>query len=394
MVWDQLTGLGSVHWFGISSPVWDQLTGLGSPHWSGISSLVWDHLTGLGSAHWSRICSLVWDNLTGLGSGRRSGISSLVWDQLTGLGSGQWSEISSLVWDQLDGLGISSMVWDQVDGLGSPHWSGICSLVWDHLTGLGYVHWSGISSLVWDLFKTELHLRPQISQEVKKTLFTGSHPECLDLGHRSNPQSSTEASSLFICDFFCQAAADLPSLSICPVPELLLEDLNLIPGQSGHTTPPAGSGSVLDSSGCSPGGGRGVFSSSRNNPIPREDEPNLHPAALNFSSMKRALESEAAEERPQRPRGGSTEATPSAPFPRLSEDEQQNQSRLRPADPFTGAALRSARRLPLPQGVGVIHPSPDDRPAGRRSARIRPLSHFKWKQLISGSNDDCLLSCF
>ena len=44
-----------------------------------------------------------------------------------------------------------------------------------------------------------------------------------------------------------------------------------------------------------------MFSSSRNNPIPREDEPNLHPAALNFSSMKRALESEAAEERPQRP---------------------------------------------------------------------------------------------
>lgn len=43
-----------------------------------------------------------------------------------------------------------------------------------------------------------------------------------------------------------------------------------------------------------------MFSSSRNNPIPREDEPNLHPAALNFTTMKRALESEVAEERPQR----------------------------------------------------------------------------------------------
>lgn len=45
-------------------------------------------------------------------------------------------------------------------------------------------------------------------------------------------------------------------------------------------------------------GGKGIFSPSRNNPIPREDEPNLHPAALSFTTMKRALQSEVAEERP------------------------------------------------------------------------------------------------
>lgn len=42
------------------------------------------------------------------------------------------------------------------------------------------------------------------------------------------------------------------------------------------------------------------LSSSRSNPIPQEDKPNLHPAALNFTTMKRALESEVAEERPRR----------------------------------------------------------------------------------------------
>lgn len=45
-------------------------------------------------------------------------------------------------------------------------------------------------------------------------------------------------------------------------------------------------------------GGKGIFSPSRNNPIPREDEPNLQPAALSFTTMKRALQSEVAEERP------------------------------------------------------------------------------------------------
>lgn len=42
------------------------------------------------------------------------------------------------------------------------------------------------------------------------------------------------------------------------------------------------------------------FPSSRNNPIPREDEPNFHPAALNFTTMTTALEREVAGERPLR----------------------------------------------------------------------------------------------
>lgn len=42
------------------------------------------------------------------------------------------------------------------------------------------------------------------------------------------------------------------------------------------------------------------FSPSRNNPIPREDEPNFHPAALNFTTMTTALEREVAGERPLR----------------------------------------------------------------------------------------------
>ncbi|MEQ2159387.1 hypothetical protein GOODEAATRI_022358 [Goodea atripinnis] len=47
-------------------------------------------------------------------------------------------------------------------------------------------------------------------------------------------------------------------------------------------------------------GGKEGFSSSRNNPIPREDEPNFHPAALNFTTMTTALDQEVAGERPLR----------------------------------------------------------------------------------------------
>lgn len=44
----------------------------------------------------------------------------------------------------------------------------------------------------------------------------------------------------------------------------------------------------------------GVYFSSRNNPIPREDEPNLQPASLHSTTMKTALKSEVAEETPLR----------------------------------------------------------------------------------------------
>ena len=44
----------------------------------------------------------------------------------------------------------------------------------------------------------------------------------------------------------------------------------------------------------------GVYFSSRNNPIPREDELNLQPASLHFTTMKKALKSEVAEETPLR----------------------------------------------------------------------------------------------